>query len=134
MGANNPYKTPTSIESVEPPVRTVHPDWHWMVSMVHVFSALSLWALFYSSQGEAGWKLTCHGCCSIRLFDSGSTGLRFMLPPLLAVLPTAATSLLFWYFYHNCNPTRKATGRNFAFLLVGIILAGTNASLYDPIE
>ncbi|TWT93269.1 hypothetical protein [Stieleria varia] len=102
--------------------------------MVHVLSAVPLYALFFSSHGEAGWKLTCHGYCSISLFDFGSVGLRFVLPPLLAVLPTATTSLVFWYFYHNCNPARKATGRNFGFLLVGIMLAGTNASLYDPIE
>ncbi|WP_039962161.1 hypothetical protein [Rhodopirellula europaea] len=133
MGANNPYKAPTSIASAEGRASTVHPDWRWMVCMVHLFSALALWALFFSSHGEAGWRLTCHGYCSIPLFGSGAAVLRFMLPLLLAVLPTAAASLLFWHSYHNCDPTRKATGRNFGFLLLGIILAGTNASLYDPI-
>ncbi|MDV6030973.1 MAG: hypothetical protein F9B45_12900 [Phycisphaera sp. RhM] len=27
-----------------------------------------------------------------------------------------------WYFYHNCDPERSTTGRNFCFLLLGIIL------------
>lgn len=101
--------------------------------MVHLLAALLLWALFFLSHGQAGWKLTCHGHCSIQLFGGGWSILRFTLPLLLAVLPTAITSLVFWVFYHNCNPDRKATGRNFCFLLVGVILSGTNASLYDPV-
>jgi len=80
--------------------------------MVHLFFALCLWALFLSTPGEAGWKLTCHGDCSIFLFGSDSTTLRFTLPLMFAVLPAAVTSLDFWCFYHSCDPKRKATGCN----------------------
>ncbi len=99
--------------------------------MVHLFSALCLWGVF-SSVGNTGWRFSCHGYCSVPLFGPDSTVLRFTLPLLLAALPTAATSLVFWYFYHNRDPERAATGRNFCFLLLGIILAAINASLYDP--
>lgn len=134
MQTQNPYETPASVIAASQNALTVHPDWRWMVCMVHLLSTLMLWTLFSfsSSAGEAGWKLTCHGLCSIPLFHGDSSLMRFFLPPILAVLPTATTSLVFWIFYHNCNPDRKATGRNFCFLLVGVILAGINASLYDP--
>lgn len=133
MEANNPYKTPASVASADMPANRVHPDWRWMVCMVHLFSTLCLWVRFFGMHGEAGWKLTCQGYCSIPLFDSDATALRLTLPLLLAVMPTAVTSLAFWYFYHGRDPSRKATGGNFCFLLLGSFLGVASAALYDPI-
>jgi hypothetical protein len=59
--------------------------------------------------------------------------LRHVLPLLLAVFPTGVSAMIFWHFYHDCMTNRKTTGRNFVFLLIGFILAVSNASLYDPV-
>ncbi|WP_372715837.1 hypothetical protein [Novipirellula sp.] len=133
MRTTNPYETPPSVEFTDHDSNTVHPDWRWMVCMVHIFSSLCLWSLFFSSVGDTGWQLTCHGYCSLARFGPDSTIIRFTLPLLLAALPTAVTPIVFWRFYHNCDCERDATGRNFWFLMLGIILAVINVSLYDPL-
>ncbi|TWU09906.1 hypothetical protein Pla52o_58150 [Novipirellula galeiformis] len=129
----NPYASTASPPLAIPDRRSTHPDWRWMLSLVYLFSAFCLWAIFNSTASENGYKLFCHGYCSIVLFGPDSMVLRHVLPLLLAVLPTGVSALIFWHFYHNCRTERKATGRNFVFLMIGFILAVANASLYDPV-
>lgn len=104
---------------------TVHPNWRWMAGLVYLVSALCLWALFFSPLGAEGWKLFCHGHCSIPLFGPGSTILRFALPLLLAALPAAVTSLVFWRSYHNCDIGKKAKRRGFPIETTGYDVTDT---------
>ncbi len=101
--------------------------------MVFAFSTFLLWTLFHSTASQNGYKLFCHGYCSIPLFGSGDTVLRHILPFAFATIPSGLSGLVFWHFYRGFTTEQKVTGRNVCFLLVGCVLAAFNASLFDPI-
>lgn len=128
----NPYTPTGSVSKSGDHIREIHPDWLWMTVMVHLFGILALTAVFFSID-DVGWRLTCHGLVSLPLFGPGATMLRLTLPIILAILPTLIVSLTFKSFYRNRTTSQKMTGRNFIFLVTGMILGIANASLYDPI-
>ncbi|EMI47415.1 membrane protein [Rhodopirellula sp. SWK7] len=103
-----------------------------MIGMIHLTSVFCLWAVFSSVDAD-GWRFTCHGWCNILLFKSESRLAFVFLPLILAIPSTTIVSLTFFPFYRNRDPRHETTKRNFCFLLVGLIVAVINASLYAPV-